>query len=441
MTHNASTNFDSIEFRAEAKILGITCHQISVVAHWSIEKVEKYHEPIRRAYDIIQVKTRGIISKNAMLQMAFKAVNDTAGPNGLVPTLLVFGAYSRIVTDSLPSASQQQRANAMTKAMSKLRKLKAQRKVEDALNTRNGPDTIQTLPLALSLGSKVQIYREKKGWTGPFKVLGIADADITIDTGNGPVTFRNTHVKPYHRHTEDTDISYPETINDLVENPADKAANEKIPTPLDYLEPERPRRRGRPWKSHFTNNLIDKTANIFINHRERTDYELALKLRHDGIITTSGNPFQQSDLTEIEFLLDNGVLQPLQYDSNKHASVSLFKSRLVREIKRKATDKPYEKSRLIVQGYNDTEKTALLTQAPTIQRCSQRLFFSVSPTLQKRGMKIMLRDITQAYTQSKTELNRTVICHLSVELKKRYPEGTILLVVKPLYSLAEAGNH
>ena len=28
--------------------------------------------------------------------MAVKAVNDTASPNGLVPTLLVYGAYPRI---------------------------------------------------------------------------------------------------------------------------------------------------------------------------------------------------------------------------------------------------------------------------------------------------------------------------------------------------------
>ena len=29
--------------------------------------------------------------------MAFKAINDTASPNGLVPTLLVFGVYLQIV--------------------------------------------------------------------------------------------------------------------------------------------------------------------------------------------------------------------------------------------------------------------------------------------------------------------------------------------------------
>ena len=84
----------------------------------------------------------------------------------------------------------------------------------------------------MSFGSKVRIYQEKKGWTGLFKVLGIANANITVDTGNGPVTFQNTHVKPYYRHTEDTDISYLETINDLAENPIDKLANEEISMPL-----------------------------------------------------------------------------------------------------------------------------------------------------------------------------------------------------------------
>ena len=35
--------------------------------------------------------------------MSIKAVNDTAGPDGLVPTLLVYGAYPRI-TNLDPSA-------------------------------------------------------------------------------------------------------------------------------------------------------------------------------------------------------------------------------------------------------------------------------------------------------------------------------------------------
>ena len=34
--------------------------------------------------------------------MAFKALNNTASPNSLVPTLLVFGAYPRMAKLDIP---------------------------------------------------------------------------------------------------------------------------------------------------------------------------------------------------------------------------------------------------------------------------------------------------------------------------------------------------
>ena len=41
-----------------------------------------------------------------MLQIAFKAINDMAGPDSLVLALLFYGIYPHIVTDFLPSAFQ-----------------------------------------------------------------------------------------------------------------------------------------------------------------------------------------------------------------------------------------------------------------------------------------------------------------------------------------------
>jgi hypothetical protein len=35
--------------------------------------------------------------------MAFKAINDYIGPNGLIPTLLVFRAYLHIVESNVPN--------------------------------------------------------------------------------------------------------------------------------------------------------------------------------------------------------------------------------------------------------------------------------------------------------------------------------------------------
>lgn len=48
------------------------------------------------------------------------------------------------------------------------------------------------------------------------------------------------HVKPYYYHIEETDISYLEIINNLVEKPEDKFANKGISIPLDYLKLQRP---------------------------------------------------------------------------------------------------------------------------------------------------------------------------------------------------------
>ena len=35
--------------------------------------------------------------------MALKVINDSIGPNGLIPTLLVFRAYPRIVEFDIPN--------------------------------------------------------------------------------------------------------------------------------------------------------------------------------------------------------------------------------------------------------------------------------------------------------------------------------------------------
>ena len=48
--------------------------------------------PLRRVYKIISLKLKSI-SKEFTLQMAVKAVNDFTSPDGLIPILLVFGAY------------------------------------------------------------------------------------------------------------------------------------------------------------------------------------------------------------------------------------------------------------------------------------------------------------------------------------------------------------
>lgn len=74
-----------------------------------------------------------------VLQMAVKAVNDTAGPNGLVPTLLVFGAYPRMAKLDPPAPGIAVRSKAIEKAMAEPSKLRIDRQITDTLRQCNGP--------------------------------------------------------------------------------------------------------------------------------------------------------------------------------------------------------------------------------------------------------------------------------------------------------------
>ncbi|KAI1000950.1 hypothetical protein K3495_g7246 [Podosphaera aphanis] len=194
------------------------------------------------------------------------------------------------------------------------------------------------------------------------------------------------------------------------------------------------------------NFLADTT--IHLSKREQDDYELALKLCAEGKIKTEGAPFEASDNKEIQSLLDAGVIIPVRYNADDFPGANLFGCRVVREVKGKNTDKPYEKSRLVVCGFNDADKLFVLTQAPTIQRSSQRILFAIAPSIlhimDEYGNKkyhLMGRDITQAYVQAQTKLSRIVFIRIPRELKGKYPEGTMFLVMKPLYGLAESGMH
>ena len=81
--------------------------------------------------------------------MAVKAVNDTAGPDRLVPILLVYGAYLRMSNLDPSAPSVIDRAVIIRKAIAEIVKLRAKQTVNSALHYRNGPDTtpIHDLPL------------------------------------------------------------------------------------------------------------------------------------------------------------------------------------------------------------------------------------------------------------------------------------------------------
>ncbi|XP_044718747.1 uncharacterized protein HRG_07312 [Hirsutella rhossiliensis] len=171
--HDAGTNFASLEFRNE---------------------VERYHAPLR-------------------------PINDTTGPNGIVPTLLVFGAYPRMAPESDENAS------------------------------------------------------------------AIDGSNVTIDTINGPQTFRSTLVQPYFR--DETTIPAPLLLLRMILTflflilRAILFLFLPLPLPL-FLLLIPGAAQARPPGSK------KKTKTTFLVKKEEDAYQLAIKLRDEGIITTPG---------------------------------------------------------------------------------------------------------------------------------------------------------
>ena len=159
VTHNSDTSFAAEEFQQYANSLTIIIKEVPVEAANIMGLVKCYYKPLCQAYEIINNKfkdknnlngnSNGSTPKALILQMAVKVINDTAGHDGLVPTLLVFGAYPRMSELSPPAPSISQRAAAIKKAMEEVSKLRATEQVSAALRSQNRPhtDDIVGLPL------------------------------------------------------------------------------------------------------------------------------------------------------------------------------------------------------------------------------------------------------------------------------------------------------
>ncbi|EKD14167.1 polyprotein [Drepanopeziza brunnea f. sp. 'multigermtubi' MB_m1] len=482
VVHDPGTNFNSVTFRGYLKSISSTPKQMPVKAHHSVGLVERYHVPVRRAFEIV-TKELPKAPREDRLQMAIKAINDTAGPNSLVPTLLVFRTLPKLTEQDRPAASTQERAAAINKAMREVRKCHAAKQVKDALKRRNGPITEHTLDLPI--GSRVLVWRENQGWKGPFQLLGRQGHTCTMACPR-PTEFKSTSVKPYYSKVEKLpkELQVPEVeVEEEVEE--DQSESEKelelrnSPKPQKSLNPPKsPNPRSSPRSANSPPQLVNsqkstipmvqipyqkydpsiptvldeeeddsyvlftKDSEVLVTDKERRDHELSAKLRAEGVIKSPRAPFQESRAKELAGLMAQGILQVIPGTDPRAKGAKIFGSRFVDEIKGKGTPTLYEKSRIVVQAFQDKGKTRVLTESPTVQRAGQRLCCALAPSLIKDyECQVCGKDITQAYTQSSTKLIRIIVVRPPKEITHRFPPGTLFLMTGPLYGIPEAKTH
>lgn len=142
--------------------------------------------------------------------MSVKAMNDTAGPPGLVPTLLVFGCMPRIPITPLDLPSQIQRMKAIASARREMSQIMAKQRIAKALRM-NVPASAHE---DVSIGS--QFYREKpeSKWVGPYLVLDMKDKSVFTDEKGSLVQVSIDKVKSYKRPSVSTSTTPEQTTKE-----------------------------------------------------------------------------------------------------------------------------------------------------------------------------------------------------------------------------------
>ena len=129
----------------------IIVRNVFVKTHHSIDMIEKYHDFLRRIYNIIIEKIFDI-EFELILQMTFKTFNDSIKFNDFVFILLIFDVYFKMIEFDVPSFTITQ------KIMNQIKKDIAFRRIHDALNFRND-FSIDSMH-ALFLNSMILIFRK-----------------------------------------------------------------------------------------------------------------------------------------------------------------------------------------------------------------------------------------------------------------------------------------
>lgn len=163
-----------------------------IESHNSIGVREKYHDPLRRVYK--KVKEDFLrMEKETLLRLALKGCNDTLGPNGLVPNLLVFGTMPALPIMESRSIKQKDRMAALKIAKEEMERMSAEQKLLRALRSKLAPST----KYHIQPGDLVHVFRqETRKWIGPVKVVNTERKIIHVMDGVKTKAFIAAQLKP-----------------------------------------------------------------------------------------------------------------------------------------------------------------------------------------------------------------------------------------------------
>jgi hypothetical protein len=254
--------------------------------------------------------------------------------------------------------------------------------------------------------------------------LSIQSESAIIELSNESTKFRFISLKSYYQgddHTND-ELSF-SSAEPLIESSIESSVESNVES-----------------QNNLTIEPIVPTGPVKRERGRSRKYPVSTAYMLNSITNSAVLQFTASRQQEIADLLEKEIFLSVNR-AEVSPDVRIFSFRFVNEIKHPSIEKAFEKSRLVIQAFNDQNKTLVLTQSPIIQRISQRLIICLAASLSQ--MELYLRNITQIYVQSRFNLNRDFYVQSFPELIKlmRISSDCILKVIKSLYGVSKAGNH
>eukprot|EP00168_Porphyra_purpurea_P011369 TRINITY_DN2896_c0_g1_i1.p1 TRINITY_DN2896_c0_g1~~TRINITY_DN2896_c0_g1_i1.p1 ORF type:complete len:816 (+),score=159.39 TRINITY_DN2896_c0_g1_i1:2887-5334(+) len=433
--------------------------------------------------------------------MAVGAMNNTAGPRGLVPTLLVFGALPRTPVASLPLPSQRDQMLAIIMASKEMTRLVAKERVRTALSAPVPAAAVRDVPV----GSEVLVWREKPvyEWVGPFLAVSQLDKVVWLAVDGYLTQCSIDKVKPYQSSAmspvpaaSDAGGSHPPATTVCRTAPEAAASTTQPPTlPTDNVPSvdatpdsvDEPTTTDRaPWAAP-PDELGDLLASVVsgeaflssvrrgcqacVERRPespsaRTPVRVTLPgsgahalargsahetsanplfAAHIAEVVPSGDPrlltarFREAALEKVSGLRDRGKFTVAK-TADVPRTASIIGGRFVYTLKNVGTAVELSKALFVGQGHRDRVKDFVVHNTATLRQRFTRLVVSTSANM---GWRVYAQDITQAYLQSEDAFDRELYLRPKPADRHLFDLGDdeVLKLDLALYGVCDAGMY